>query len=920
MPECIKKITAEALNRGLTIGDIEKIANDIKARAMDPRKLLRIYGEELRTKDFATYKEAKKTQEETSRTRKAADPAKIVQYGDALAAELTAYEERLKAMSMDERISEAARATFEETIRKKELALHKEYLKADAQIKLTEQAVKIADRAGSEVMGLREILVGNKGGAGEHISVEAIKEGILTIDTAYFHKVFDQYITKLGNFKITDEQQKHLAMEMDKPGSSGSDAAKFFVENLSKWAERSRLRKNALGADIGKLHDWGIFHIWSAENTTIAGLSIKEKAMLVAPDKLISQDRKNALYAKAKNTWITEALQRADPARYEIPEGKSFADVLSEIFESIRTGGLNKGPAVGSGSTLRSMEAHRELHFKSALDWYEFNKKFGATDIIGIVTQAVRSNARETALMEVFSWDYNNVFKATLAQAASNDAIQPGWKSQKYVSFTKYIWAELTNEANSPEGASGAIIARWFQGLRSWTVATKGGHILLSQPNDIGIYKTIAQTDGLGVGDALRFFAKALQPLNKETIDAARQAGIASQAVLNDVGVRYGESIRGSEISNRVANAVLKASGVEYWTNAGKHGFQMAIGFDLAKAAELPYKDLSKPVIGMLKRYGIGEAEWKIIQQAEAVEIGRDKILTPIAIHIMQESPAIEAIADPAARQKAMDDIRMTSIKVAGMMTQEANIGIVSPGARELAAMHQGTKPGTFPGEMLRTVMLFKAFSASMFTKVLPRVMHSDDVGLSRLKIGAQFAVAMMVLGGISYQLKSIVLGKNPMEMFDEDGIPHAKFWMAAAAQSGGLGIFGDFLFSDFSRFGADVGSTFAGPVISGPATDLVKFTLGNARKEFMGKDVEWTADAIEKSKRNLFGFLNVWYMTAAINHMLYYQIQDAKNPGYLRRMKSRVERETGQDWWWNPEERLPENAPDLGAAFGARQ
>ena len=40
-------------------------------------------------------------------------------------------------------------------------------------------------------------------------------------------------------------------------------------------------------------------------------------------------------------------------------------------------------------------------------------------------------------------------------------------------------------------------------------------------------------------------------------------------------------------------------------------------------------------------------------------------------------------------------------------------------------------------------------------------------------------------------------------------------------------------------------------------------------------------------------------------------------SPSYLRRMRRRVQKEWGQDYWWKPGDKLPDRAPDLEAALG---
>jgi hypothetical protein len=75
----------------------------------------------------------------------------------------------------------------------------------------------------------------------------------------------------------------------------------------------------------------------------------------------------------------------------------------------------------------------------------------------------------------------------------------------------------------------------------------------------------------------------------------------------------------------------------------------------------------------------------------------------------------------------------------------------------------------------------------------------------------------------------------------------------------------------------------------------------------------------LAQSLQDLKGFVpggNVWYAKAALDHMVWQQVMEALSPGYLQAIRSRTQRQTGQQWWWQPGELTPERAPDLEAAI----
>ena len=248
--------------------------------------------------------------------------------------------------------------------------------------------------------------------------------------------------------------------------------------------------------------------------------------------------------------------------------------------------------------------------------------------------------------------------------------------------------------------------------------------------------------------------------------------------------------------------------------------------------------------------------------------------------------------------------------RMAAMLSEEAHIAILHPGKKDLAMIKWGTRPGELPGEFMRSMFLFKSFSIALLTKHVPRVFSSEYGPVrSRAEVGAKLLLGMMLTGALAVQLKDIFKGRNPRNMADP------AFWGAAFMQAGGLGIFGDFLLADANRFGGGFVSTLGGPV-AGLVQDVQHLTVGNAEKLAEGEKTHFAANSLQLVK-NYAPFMNLWYTRLALDHLLFYQIQEAINPGYLDRMKQRVRTENNQTFWWNPNDTLPDSGPSLETAFG---
>ena len=159
----------------------------------------------------------------------------------------------------------------------------------------------------------------------------------------------------------------------------------------------------------------------------------------------------------------------------------------------------------------------------------------------------------------------------------------------------------------------------------------------------------------------------------------------------------------------------------------------------------------------------------------------------------------------------------------------------------------------------------------------------------------AQLMLTLTGLGYLSMAAKDIAKGREPRDPFRLDTMT------AAMVQGGGFGIYADYLFARVNRFGGGPLETAAGPM-AGDIADIIE--LWNRSREYAtgassdAPDVE----AWQLLKNNT-PFINLFYTRAAIDYLLLYHIQEALNPGSLRRMEQRLKKEQGQEFILPPSE-----------------
>jgi hypothetical protein len=275
--------------------------------------------------------------------------------------------------------------------------------------------------------------------------------------------------------------------------------------------------------------------------------------------------------------------------------------------------------------------------------------------------------------------------------------------------------------------------------------------------------------------------------------------------------------------------------------------------------------------------------------------------LTPEALRTLPQEAlegyirSVGRTVSPAAVQNLIDDLSQT-MRI--MFIDRAHHAVLEPNARNRAFMLRGTKPGTVPGEILRYIGQFKSFSVAITQSVLGREVYGrgyDTVGeYLRKGRGDMLGLAHMIglyglLGYGAMSIKDLIKGREPRDPMSVQTV------IAALAQGGGLGLYGDFLFGEYSRFGKSLVSSIAGPVAG--AADTVAELYTRVRN---GDDV---AAVSFKALLDNTPFANLFWLRPLLDYAILFNIQESLNPGYLRRMERRVERQNEQQFLFKPSE-----------------
>ncbi|WP_040025551.1 phage protein [Klebsiella pneumoniae] len=706
--------------------------------------------------------------------------------------------------------------------------------------------------------------VESRGKATRDYALSQIQEAFEAVDPRFFHLFEDE------------ASVRDLVYEM-RGQDTGNVRAKKGAKAWAGVTELLRQRFNDAGGDIGYLENWGIPQHHSME-----------KVGRVPQDK-----------------WVSDVIGKLDRKYYIKDDGQLMSDAelktfLGEAYNTIATGGLNKLSDTGmriSGARSNRGNASRQIHFKDADSYLQYQREYGDRSLWEVMVGHLEGISKDIALVETYGPNPDHVFRSILDEVTAEQATanpERTGRIKRLANSTENLYNFI---AGKTQPIANPHIARWSDNIRNWMVASRLGSALLASFSDLGTMYMSAKVANIPMNRLFMNQLEAMNPANRTELARARRAGLAMESLLGSVN-RWAMDNMGPSVSRWAATAVMRASGLTAWTDAHKRAYGVtmmgSLGEVVSRAPDL--RSLDDSDFRILKSKGITEQDfsvWKLAQQEDWGN-GNTTMLTPESIMRIPDAAVMHLGLPERVRFEAMR-------RLLAAVSEEVDMAVITPGAREQLLTGGGLQRGTWKGELTRSVFLFKSFPISVVLRHWTRAMGMPSAG-GRAAYIAAFLASTTMLGALSQQLNDLASGRNPREMTGKDA---GKFWLGALLKGGGLGLYGDFLLSDHTRYGGGALASMLGPV-AGLVDDVVKLAQGIPLNAVEGKPEQTGGDLVKLGKGLIPG-ANLWYAKAALDHMIFNQLQEYFSPGYLRKMEQRSKKEFNQTYWWRPQDVTPE-------------
>jgi len=655
---------------------------------------------------------------------------------------------------------------------------------------------------------------------------------------------------------------------------TGNMLARDLAQAWSKTAEFARQRANSAGMRIEQRADWGLPQIH---------------------DQRLIRD-------VTKQEWIEFVQPRLDMAN--MVDGKTglpfneqtLGAALSEVYDNIKNDSLqNLIPGtVPRGRALHNRRTdHRFLKFQNADKWIEYQTKFGEPDVFENMVDHIRNMARDITKLEVLGPNPDATVQALKAYArkktnetTGNDA--PNALSSDLARFdTMY---KLWDRGEATANTRAALI---MSGTRNTISGALLGGASITALTDFNTQRIAAQFIGMPVTPLMsRVFQEMRQ--DPEAAKFAARMGLVAENFIaaGTANARYFGDHMQPGVTRRIADTIHRASGLTGITRAGRQAFGLEFQGYLADQVGKKFDDLHPGLQEIMSGEGITADDWDIMRSTELLD---------------HDGATFLRILDVAAREDLPKMQRETiAMKAMAMMERQMDQAVPVSTLRSRSVLFGPSEKGSFAGEVLRGAGQFKSFPVTFLMQNVARQYARADMSSRLLGLTGLF-VSTTIAGGLVLEAKQMIYGRDPRP------VNSTEFWVAALTQGGGLGIFGDFVFSGINRFGGGFGKTLAGPA-AGLATDTINLTVGNLLQAMSGDDTRFSKEIVDYISRYTPGS-NIWYLRLALERGIIDQIRLATDPKArktFRRRARRWERDYGQRSWWSQGDLLPSRGPDL--------
>lgn len=589
-----------------------------------------------------------------------------------------------------------------------------------------------------------------------------------------------------------------------------------------------------------------------------------------------------------------EILENLEGMYDDILNGKNLAykEVIDPKFQETISFNLNKHTRLAN-----RFKRSRQLVFKSGESMFEVMNKVGTESLNESFVRRMDTTGNAAGLISILGTNpelsFDNLKKHVIKEYG-----QDAWDKAEGV--TKRM-SGLMAYAKGSTPADG-ILNTVQNGVMSFEVFSKLGSAVLQSVSDLPF--SVAALKGFNGSGLTEGYQKMMNMFSKLAFNEADRVKVGKLLdIYTDVemGQMRNDLTSGTVkpgFMARAAEGVMSITGFNWQADSSRKSVAAVFASEMADHLTSRFDDLSPQIKKNLSRYGIDQTAFNLFKGGvEDVTLSSGSTYKMLTVEKLNEH--INSIPD--AQIKEMMELKGKKGGVSNFRTELVNsyrdylndytsIASPNPGIRQKAALRLGTDPNTAQGVAVNMMMLFKSFGLTAVNvlerNVLSQAATQDLPFTKAIKTGDGITAAAAMIGQLTAFGMLSTMARDLTKGQRREFTPKAMKDLAVESMmTGGLGIFGDAMFSMFER--EDTTGFVLGPIYS-DLRDLSTTAYG-MRKNIKKGEFDKAASkaltlAIKKSP-------NLMYGANALKAKLIEQVQENLDPKYRRRYEARMDK-----------------------------
>lgn len=814
----------------------------------------------------------------------------------------------------------------------------------EVQAAMQAQALKIKQRARLNVIAQANIeksigLARKRGYHGYSAGMQVLQEVDRYVQSAQAEVASDFLVALEGKQKgiLGLMEDKEFARTVVREVYGLDTGSKMAKEVATVWKEMSDTcvdRFNAAGGNLGKLEHY--------IPQTHDDARLRQAHEILKGDNAFQRFQHefgytfndHNPYGDNQKAWVSYVFDRIDKDRYVDLNGEKMSDadivqMLAKAYDTIVQNGAENfevsnvaSEAFSGAGRANRGDLHRALHFKDAEAFIEYQETFGHGSFFGNMLGSLRRTAKDAALLEKMGPNPNNMNRGIkrICQAEADQmngrmqgvlAPKKTWKIGLSSRFYDSAWSVLNGEASMVR-PDRAFLANFMGGARNLEVVGKLQSTFINSLPDVASYFVASK---LNKTPLLRATANLCKAWGSESKDIAKRAGLMADALASNLD-RFGQNNVGQGWTGMLANAMMKLSLLDQWTNGVRQASMINMMGTMAMVRQWDWNGLEPFQKRQLERLGVTERDWRLWQAAKPYKAQNGaSVLTRQDIREVDLDKLNgidpDGLSPDVANPFTQRDVDHAVSTYVAFLRDESGLASLAPDLRTRALSNIAGERGTFGGEIVRSLLLFKSFPIGFVLRHLERMSDLSQMRgkASSVKYAASIVVGSTVAAAISVQLKQLIAGRDVQDMTDDD------FWWQALSTGGGLSFLSDLIIAGVdgqNAYGSQNFLKFLGPVV-GTTLDTfdVIAALGSSGIYSDDKETKAGAKALRLARGHM-PFVNLWYTKAVFDRAVYNDLMEFCSPGYTARLEAWGMKNTGQEYWWSLTKLEPTRMPKM--------